>query len=430
MKEYKFAGVDESLYYDKLVSGLEIFLCPNKNIKSFFITYNVKFGSTDTEFKVKGEKKFHKVPNGIAHFLEHLMFCEPDGTTAHEKFDQLGSSCNAATSFYTTYYEVSGVKKFKENLEYLIDYVDQPYFTKENTKNEKGIIIEEINMGKSSPYHELFFGNKKNLYQKSNLKYLVTGEKEDIEKIKVEDLQLCYDTFYQPSNMFIIITGNFNPLEARTIIKENQSKKNHYQNSIIRHKIVEPLTVNKDYEEKIMNVEIPKLTISFKLPINNLLHKGLSKSELLLYLNLYLSLKYSETSLFTEELMKNNLIVEGIEYYCSINDGIVAISLTTDTLYPNEIESMIKNEFKKLDFSTLDLFRKSKVEISDFILRFDDIYAVNEYLQYQLFIEDKINYSIYNILNNISLTKFKEVVSLLEFKNYSTYVILPNKKPQ
>ena len=46
----------------------------NYKCNSFFASLNVKYGSIDTEFKIKGNKKTHKVPNGIAHFLEHKMF--------------------------------------------------------------------------------------------------------------------------------------------------------------------------------------------------------------------------------------------------------------------------------------------------------------------------------------------------------------------
>ena len=87
-----------------------------------------------TEFKCVGDKSYTKVPNGIAHYLEHLMFNMPNGS-AFDYFSKLGSSVNAYTSYDLTCYEVYATKNFKENLNYLLDYVQTPYWTKEMINN-------------------------------------------------------------------------------------------------------------------------------------------------------------------------------------------------------------------------------------------------------------------------------------------------------
>ena len=71
---------------------------------------------------------FVKVPNGIAHYLEHLKFYTETGS-AFDYFSKLGSSVNAFTSYNVTCYEVFSSTYFRENLEYLLDYVGTPYFT-------------------------------------------------------------------------------------------------------------------------------------------------------------------------------------------------------------------------------------------------------------------------------------------------------------
>ena len=88
MKEIKINKTNEIMYYEKLNNDLEVYIVPNVYQKNFYITFTTKFGSINTEFKIKEEKTFKKVPNGIAHYLEHLMFNMEDGT-AFDYFSKL-----------------------------------------------------------------------------------------------------------------------------------------------------------------------------------------------------------------------------------------------------------------------------------------------------------------------------------------------------
>ena len=126
------------------------------------------------------EKTFKKVPNGIAHYLEHLMFNMEDGT-AFDYFSKLGSSVNAFTTYDLTCYEVYSSTYFKENLEYLLDYVQTPYFTNELVNNERGIISEEIKMYDNNPNTELTYSAYKNIFVNDNRKYLISGTIDDIK---------------------------------------------------------------------------------------------------------------------------------------------------------------------------------------------------------------------------------------------------------
>ena len=97
---------------------------------------------------------------------------------------------------------------------------------------------------------------------------LVTGTVDDIKKITEDDLKLCYEYFYNPNNMFIIITGKFNRFEALSIIKENMSKREFIKYKYpVSKKKKELDQVNNKYQEVEMNVLIPKVHVSYK--INN-----------------------------------------------------------------------------------------------------------------------------------------------------------------
>ena len=224
MKKIKIEKTNEYLYYKKFDNGLELYVLPNINQKNFYITYSTKFGSCNTEFKVNNN--YITVPHGIAHYIEHLKFNLKNGS-AFDFFSKLGSSVNAFTSYDVTCYEVFSSTYFKENLNYLLDYVNTPYFTKELVNNERGIITEEIRMYESNPNTELTYKAYKNLFVNDLRKNYISGNIDDIKKINVDNILDCYNTFYNPNNMFIIITGNVNPYEALAIIEENMKSKEY-----------------------------------------------------------------------------------------------------------------------------------------------------------------------------------------------------------
>ena len=132
MEKIKIKGIDEEIYHTVSNKGLDIYVWKNIYAKSFYLSLNVKFGSVHTEFLVQGKK--HTVPNGIAHFMEHIKFNVDKDKTANDLFDPLGSDINAFTTFKFTSYLVYGTNKFSDNLNNLLDYVYTPYFTKEIIK--------------------------------------------------------------------------------------------------------------------------------------------------------------------------------------------------------------------------------------------------------------------------------------------------------
>jgi predicted Zn-dependent peptidase len=115
------------------------------------------------------------VPNGVAHFLEHIKFNEPDGKTANEYYDKLGSSINAFTTFDFTSYQVYGTTDIKTNVNHLLDYVETPVITPELVKKEAGIIKEEVKMGANIPSQKLFYAAYNNTFHNDKHKNRVTG---------------------------------------------------------------------------------------------------------------------------------------------------------------------------------------------------------------------------------------------------------------
>ena len=79
MKTIEFKQLDETLYYEKLENGLDVYILPKKGFSKTFVTFTTKYGSVDRTFVPIGETESVTVPDGIAHFLEHKMFEKEDG---------------------------------------------------------------------------------------------------------------------------------------------------------------------------------------------------------------------------------------------------------------------------------------------------------------------------------------------------------------
>ena len=266
MKEIELIGLDKTVFYEKLDNGLDVYLIPYTDKKNYYISYATRFGSITTEFIPNKGKKQIKVPAGIAHFLEHKMFESETNENPFTFGSKFGTGYNAMTSFDSTQYVCYGTKAFNENLEFLLSYVNEPYFTDENVEKEKGIIAEEIKMYDDMPEAVLENKLRENTYNIHPRRIDIAGTVEDITKITKEDLYNCYNTFYKPNNMFLLVVGAFDKDEALRIIKKTlEEKKVSKGGVIVQKKYKEPEKIHKKYEEIKFNVQLPKVGLSLKI---------------------------------------------------------------------------------------------------------------------------------------------------------------------
>ena len=425
MKTLKLRGIDEVVYYDECDNGLPIYMWVNDRVNNFYATLNVKYGSMDTEFKYDGHDDYVKVSDGIAHFLEHVKFNESDTTTAHDFYQNLGASINAFTTFNFTSYEVFSSNDFDKCINHLLDYVQKPYFTDALNEKEKGIICEEVKMGKNNPGHKLYYGMNNALYFEDKRRVFVTGDEEDVKGITVDELNLVFDTFYHPKNMYMVITGNFNPDEAVALIKENQARKEfiEYRNPVLK-KDNEPSGVVKDYIEIEANIEIPKVKMGFKMSKD--LFGDIDPMLLNVYLSVILRNNFGATSLLREELMEKELVTSFGSSREIFND-LVTIEINIETKYPNEVIEIVKEKINNLTITKEEIRRRSKANIAALINDYDDIEYVNSDISEQIAQFGRYYDEIYEVYNGLKLKEAKEIISNMDFSNYTIAVLLPYK---
>ena len=222
MKTYNFARTNETLYYDELKNGFKVYVVPTTNKDSFYAVIGVFYGSNDISFIPNGQTEYKETNLGIAHYLEHLAFANEEGEDPFSFFSKSGVNTNASTSFLSTKYYIWGNNDLKNNLDYLLNFVLTPYFTDENIKKELGVITEEIRMYEDEPNWVIDDLARKMAFKELPLKEKISGSYESIQKITKEELYDCYNTFYAPDNMFLIVSGNVSEKEVFDLVKNHK----------------------------------------------------------------------------------------------------------------------------------------------------------------------------------------------------------------
>lgn len=423
MNKIEIMGAKETLYVEHLDNGLDIFMVPKRTVQNFNITLNVKYGSINTNYKWNGKK--YENPKGIAHYLEHLMFNMKEGD-AFKYFATLGSYANAYTTNECTSYEVFSNSKFKENLSYLLKMVYTPYFTKELVNKERNIIIEEIKMYEDDPATLLFKNLSENLYINDERRYLISGTIQDVKKIKVEDIENAYKAFYRPENMFLVITGNFNPEEAVAITSEVMSGFGFADYEVPETIFAsEPFEVNKDYFSQEMDINKAKVVMAYKVPVSNFKGLKLSKLELKLYLNLILKINFGNTSILNEEMKSNGIINKIIGYRIENAGEYFILNFIAETDYPDYFIKRIKDAMEKLTVNADSVKRKIKVVISNLIWIYDDIEAVNADIKDDIIKYGNVLSDIYQIYKTLNEDMALKVINKLNRKLLTVSIIKP-----
>ncbi len=242
-------------------SGLKVLLYPMKGYSTAYALFGTKYGSIDTCFKTQAEEDFIEIPAGVAHFLEHKLFESEEGD-AFTLFAKTGASANAFTSFDKTCYLFSCADHFKQSFEYLLSFVQEPYFTAQTVQKEQGIIGQEIRMYEDEPNWRVFFNLLGALYHNHPVRIDIAGTVDSIAQIDDRLLYRCYHTFYNLNNMVLAVSGNFDVEEAIEVI--DRKLKPAEDISIERKEVEEPLTVAKSAVTQKLAVSIPLFAIGFK----------------------------------------------------------------------------------------------------------------------------------------------------------------------
>lgn len=372
MKKHYFEGfADESYVKAELDCGLSVYIMEKPQYSSSYAIFGTKYGSIDTKFSKDGEDEVC-VPEGIAHFLEHKLFESEDGD-AFSKYAKTGASANAFTSFDRTCYLFSCSDKFYENLDILLNFVQSPYFTEATVQKEQGIIGQEIRMYDDSPGWRVMFNMLEAMYHCHPVRIDIAGTVESIAEINAELLYKCYETFYNPANMFICIAGNVDT--ERVLNQIEKSIKNKKPVEITRGAFNEPDCVVSNYVEQKLAVSMPMFCLGFKQKIASPYRRLKSK----VCVNLLLDIICGDASPLYARLMNEGLINDDFDCEYFYGNGYAAVIFEGESYSPERVAEEIKAEIERLRNEGIDkkLFSAIKSDAyGNMIRKFNSVEAL------------------------------------------------------
>jgi predicted Zn-dependent peptidase len=384
MEILNYEHLNEKLYTEQLDNGLKVYILPKDGFQKTYATFSTRYGSVDNHFQASGKAEV-RVPDGIAHFLEHKMFEEPTGDV-FATFASQGASANAFTSFDRTAYLFSATEQIHANLITLLDFVQNPYFTDENVEKEKGIINQEITMYQDNADWRSYFGLIEAMYKNHPIHIDIAGTIESIKDITKETLYACYHTFYHPSNMMLFIVGGVDPEQVMQLVRDNQAAKGYTAQGEIRRIFEEePNGVAIKLKETKLPVSLPKYLFGFKEAPPHM--EGLELLRLELTMKVMMDVLFGPSSSIYQILYDENLISDnfGHEYNC---DSDYAFSIIGgDTKNPEALLIRIKQllgEVLESGIAEADFVRSSKKRTGGFLRMLNSPESIaNEFTKYQ-----------------------------------------------
>lgn len=372
MEKIYYQTLKETLYHEKMSNGLEVYILPKPGFEKTYGLFSTRFGSVDTTFVPLGQKEMIKVEDGIAHFLEHKMFDMKDGD-ASDKFAALGANTNAFTSSSRTAYLFSTTSQEEKCVELLLDFVQSLDITDESVEKEKGIICQEIKMYDDDPDWRVYFGAIQNLYHIHPVKKDIAGTCESVNNTYKEMLEMCYQTFYHPSNMMLFVVGNVDAQHLMNMIRLNQSKKEFpAPQAIQRQQVDEPNSVFIKKKEETMQVEMNKLIVSIK--VNDILDDPMLKIKRELSINILFDLLFSKSSALYNEWLSKEIINDTFSASFTQERDYAFILIGGDQDNYDLLYDTIMNFIRNIDHLVIekeDFERIKKKNIGNFINMFN-----------------------------------------------------------
>ena len=419
--------IKEKVYIEKLENGLTIMIIPKSGIQKKYAIWGTNYGSVDNKFIVPGETDVTSVPDGVAHFLEHKMFEQENGTNSLDTLTKLGVNANAYTTTNHTAYLFECTENFYEALDELMDYLQHPYFTDENVEKEKGIIAQEINMYNDYPEWEVYMNAMKAMYHNNPVKIDIAGTVESISKIDKDVLYTCYNTFYHPSNMVMCFAGEFEPENLLEEVKKRLLPKKN-EGEIKRIYVSETEEIVKKEEIKKMEVSMPMFVIGIKDSIkgnNEIVEEAIIKRHIAI--EIILNLIIGKSSKLYKKLYEQGLLMEEPYLDYEFDKTYRHITITGKSTNPKKILKNIQEEILNLKNNGIDetaFQRIKKMLYGRTVKEFTDVSDIC-----RMFLNDYFKgINSFNYLENYKQISSSYTMQILEevFKEEKTVISIIN----
>lgn len=373
-----------TIFSKESYTGLDMNVIPMPRVMAY-ANFTTGFGSAHTIFNDELGKKV-EIPDGTAHFLEHLVYRRED-LNLIEVFKGLGAVPNAYTSLDHTGYHIEFISRLEKNLSTLISSVLNLEFTEEQMKKERGAILEEKS-GRDGKVGTVIFLNLLDSLFHTPYGNTGVGSEEEIEElITPEIVRHAHNLFYRPSNMHFTLAGDCKPEHifelVEGILKDIGAKKT----DIIA---IEDYDEPVHSEEKSMAVEMPYLQMPhFIMGFKHIPSKDpVEAFKETIMLELAADIIFSASSELSNELNETNMIPGGFGAGYLDMKGYGFTEILAITPDPDKLEKRVLQEidkFRNKGVSLRDFERILQKNIGSSVRRFDDAEALTRsFVHYRL----------------------------------------------
>ncbi|MGD9655182.1 MAG: M16 family metallopeptidase [Sulfuricurvum sp.] len=402
-----------------LQNGLQIVVIPLHNETNVI--------STDIFYKV-GSRNEVMGKTGIAHMLEHMNFKSTKNLPAGE-FDKevksIGGVNNASTGFdYTHYYIKSSTQNLEKSLSLYAELMQNLNLKDEEFQPERDVVTEERRWRTdNNPLGYLYFRMFNNAYIYHPYHWTPIGFMNDIRTWKLEDIKEFHETYYQPGNAILMVTGD---VKAEDVFSLAQKHFEAIPNKkpIPEFKFKEPeqdgakrVTLHKESE-------VEMVAIAFHIPD--------FKDPDQVVLSAISEILYSGKSsrLYKELVDKKHLVNQVYAYNMeNIDPGLfIFLAVCNPNVKAEDVEKELIAQIELLKNEEVSQAEVDKVKIntkSDFIFSLESSTSVaNLYGSYLVRgdITPLLNYEA-NI-NKVTKEKIKEVAAKhFDFKKATTVIL-------
>ncbi|GJM20187.1 MAG: peptidase M16 [Planctomycetota bacterium] len=360
--------LDAAVFAGRAASGLSVLVHPIPGRRSVFAAFGTNFGSIDRVSGANGEP----VPEGLAHFLEHKLFEDAAGDVT-DRFAALGASTNAMTGFCGTTYIASTVEQPEASVDLLLDFVQDPYFTDELVAKEQGIIAQEIGMYDDDPDWRVFFELLTSLYAKHPVRDNIAGSVASIAEIDAATLRRCYDLFYHPSNMALVVSGDVQPERIAALVDADQSARG--TDALPAHERLledEPRARVRERSELRLPVARPRLLLGVKETVLGGSPQELGRRRLAT--QVAIDLLFGRSTDTYRALYEDGLIDESFSASYSSEHSFGFSMIGGETDEPERLEARVREVLERArtgDFDT-DGLKRTRARLTGGLLRASD----------------------------------------------------------
>jgi len=305
-----------------------------------------------------GSKVESDAINGMAHFLEHMIFKgtpQIDCGEFERLIEERGAVTNAATSQdYTHYYITTAPQDFSTLAPLQVELVMNPSLQNDHFDRERPVILEEIRRAEDNPQRRTFYRSMQMSFNTLPYRRPVLGPSSVVEDLTAEQMRAFHHTWYQPQNMTAVAVGNLPVEELIRIVEESfeqamaRSNRQHFNPQMLQQvpssqpeQAFGQISRNEYIDDALQQA---RLVIGWRVP-------GMCELDQTYPLDVVASiLSRGRTSRFIDDLLERRQLVNGISASNMTfgNQGVFYISARVPIDKLAEAEAAIVEHIQRL----------------------------------------------------------------------------------